>query len=107
VFFPCGAYTVIVGRDTLETPTIGLPPISLVPVRVNSGPGIGCESGALPGQIGICACPAEGCQTADFACALAHAASKHRTTTRSFIALSPFWPVHAWRYVQPDAIACF
>src|SRR5271157_5136241 len=54
----------MVGRDTLLTPTAGLPATrnSSPVVLATSGPATGCGSGTLPGHIGTCVCPADGCQ---------------------------------------------
>ena len=54
VFFPVGAYTVIVDRVTLCTLVTGLPANNLWLNDVVSGPGTDCRSGAAPkrGQSG-------------------------------------------------------
>src|ERR1700678_3525431 len=64
VFFPFGAYTVIVGRVTLLTHVHGLPATGLSDCPSVSGPETGFASGATPGHIGIWVCPGEGCQGA-------------------------------------------
>src|SRR5579883_2111713 len=47
-----------------------------------SGPGSGCAPGGVPGQIGICVWPADGCQTC--ACAIMHANSRGRNAAAAF-----------------------
>jgi hypothetical protein len=95
VLFPCGAYTVIVGRVTLVTAVTGRPPIRSFEFIVTvSGPGTGFRSGATPGQIGICVCPVDGSQSAAFACTLVHATSSPRAMIQSFMTriLCGAWP---------------
>jgi hypothetical protein len=61
-------------------PVTGLPAncgFWLSPVTAYSGPGKCCASGGVPGQIGICVWPKEGCQTELFACAIPHAVIRH------------------------------
>jgi hypothetical protein len=56
---------------------------------------MGCASGTLPGQIGICTCPADGCQTTVFPYALPHPANKNKAMVNScFTTLlhSGAWP---------------
>ena len=53
----------MVGRETLPTSIHGLPATNSVTVLEISGPATGCASGAVPGHIGTCVCPGEGCQT--------------------------------------------
>src|SRR6185437_558297 len=88
VFFPVGAYTVIVGRVTLVTAVTGLPASNLPLTVAVSVPGTGCRAGAAPGQIVICLFPAAGCQTVVAACALPHVASRHRAIVKNFMMLS-------------------
>jgi hypothetical protein len=84
-----GTYTVIVGRVTLVIAVTGNPPIKSFVFLVSvSGPGTGFKSGAVPGHIGTCTCPAEGCHCIVFACALAHASSSPRATAHRFMTLS-------------------
>jgi hypothetical protein len=40
-----------------------LPPYNFSDIITDSGPGTGFASGTVPGQIGICVCPGDGCQT--------------------------------------------
>src|SRR6185437_8588762 len=87
VFFPVGAYTVIVGRATLVTAVTGLPASNLSLTVAVSGPGTGCGAGAAPGHNGTCACPSAGCQTVVFACAPALASNSPKATTQSFMTI--------------------
>jgi hypothetical protein len=54
VFFPVGAYTVIVGWVTLVTAVAGFPANNFSLTVAVSGPGTGFRSGAAPGHIGSC-----------------------------------------------------
>src|SRR6185437_9567588 len=89
VFFPVGAYIVIVGCVTLSTQMTGLPPTrEPESVFIVSGPGTACASGTVPGHIGICACPGDGCQIC--VCAIEAALHTKKTQiviTRGFIAV--------------------
>src|SRR6266566_3789154 len=90
VFFPSGEYTVIVGRVTLNTPTTGLPAISPSfpdDVVVTSGPATGCASGAVPGQIGTCVCPGDGCQAGVCALRSPNANTTQRAKSKGFITI--------------------
>src|SRR6266566_7150977 len=88
VFFPSGEYTVIVGRVTLNTPTTGLPAISPSfpdDAVVTSGPATGWGSGTVPGHIGTCVCPGDGCQTGVCALRPPHAKTTQRAKSKAFI----------------------
>src|SRR5205807_6127681 len=89
VFFPCGEQTVIVGRDTLLTPTAGLPATrhSFPVVVANSGPATGWGSGTLPGHIGTCVCPDDGCHTGFCALRLPNPDTTQRTKIKDFITI--------------------
>src|ERR1700684_1504234 len=65
VLFPVGEYIVIVGRETLLTDWVGLPGIRFVETSAVSGPPVpaATASGTVPGHIGTCICPRDGCQT--------------------------------------------
>src|SRR5690348_18453510 len=78
----------MVGRDTSRMPVTGRPAncgLPLVPVTACSGPGTDWASGGVPGQIGICVCPADGCQTTFFACSPAHTNSRHGNRIHCFM----------------------
>src|ERR1700761_9250967 len=71
----------MVGRETFSMPLDGLPPMKYlgsVVVSMRSGPLAGRASGILPGQMGICVWPGDGCHV--LACALS--SGRHVKTTR-------------------------
>jgi hypothetical protein len=74
-----------VGWLTLVVAIHGLPAIgrSVLATSISAAGNV-CESGAVPGQIRICACPVDGCQTTVFACALPQAARKNNAMVHSF-----------------------
>jgi hypothetical protein len=82
--------TVIVGCDTLLTPTTGLPAMSPSfpdDVSTTSGPAAGWTSGGDPGQIGICLCPCDGCHTGSCALRPANANTNEKAKSKGFIAI--------------------
>jgi hypothetical protein len=69
VFFFVGEYTVSVGLETLHTQSNGAPLcVALLVAYSGFIAGWAAASGGVPGQMGICTCPGDGCQT--FVCAL-------------------------------------
>src|SRR5436190_13440285 len=72
----------MVGCATFSTATHDLPATRFLLVVICSGPGTGCASDTVPGQIGNCVCPGDGCQR--FVCARrplnANEAARAKTT---------------------------
>src|SRR5262245_61482582 len=87
VLLPWAAYTVMVGRLTLNAPP---------PASPDSGLGLGTASGAAPGQISTCSWPGEGCQGAPPSCACAPTVpNKKNAISLSMRCIGPptGWPV--------------
>src|SRR5205823_4733574 len=71
----------MVGRVTLVTQ----------PADAVSGPGTGCASGAAPGHIGICVCPAAGCQAVVCANTAPDTGSRDSAEIQSLMSLLRIW----------------
>src|SRR5580658_3811814 len=79
----------MVGRVTLLTPVAGLP-VSIhgfAVVSANSGPATGWGSGTLPGHIGTCVCPGDGCHTGFCALRPPNADTTKRAKIKSFMTI--------------------
>ena len=71
------------------TPTAGLPATrnSFPVVFATSGPATGCGSGTLPGHIGTCVCPGDGCHTGFCALRPPNADTTQRAKIKSFMTI--------------------
>jgi hypothetical protein len=88
--------------ETLSTEIHGLPATkSFGPVVIAiSGPAAGCRSGAAPGQMGICVCPGDGCQTevwmGVWAGRAEDAERRQRAASRGLITVNPAYEANTW-----------
>src|SRR5579875_3517840 len=75
----------MVGTETLLIYVHGLPATrSLASIPALSGLTAGLASGGIPGQMGTCVCPEDGCQTCVWALRAKGADSRQRTQRASF-----------------------